>query len=296
MLPYYMLFIDSDVLAQLLYYNITRHAAIAAIVLPAHCSWCSNDIPVDERNVLVVDDAFKNKYTAIMGITPRIFEDTLRILQKIGIVRKTKLRGRYYINPYWAATGDDNAIAQFRRYCDDNKLFPVWGDVSDNTMASQQRHIRCSTRLQTVAKYKAFCGRDNVILGATDVLLLITLANRSNMVRCPKSGHKYNHITLTGSDQRKIGDRLGIKAKTVRDSLLKMTQLHLLHKIPKENGQYMINPYVMARGNTSNITVLQQVAADIDNGLFGGFVEGEQKPVYIDGTLEFINIRTGQVI
>lgn len=295
MLPYYMLFIDSDVLAQLLYYNITRHAAIAAIVLPAHCSWCSNDTPVDERNVLTVDDAFKVKYTAIMGITSRIFDDTLRALQKMGIICKIK-KGRYYVNPYWAATGDDNAIAQFRRYCDDNGLFLRWGDVDANTMASQQRHIRCSTRLQTVAKYKAFCGRDNVTLNTTDVLLLITLANYSNMVRCPKSGPKYNHITLTGSTQRKIGDRLGIKPKTVRDSLLKMTELHLLHKVAKENGQYMLNPHIMARGNTQNIAVLQQVTTDIDNELFGGYANGEQKPVYIDGTLEFIDMRTGQVI
>lgn len=295
MQPYYMLFADADVLAQLLYYNISRHAAIAAIVLPAHCSWCNSDTPVTERNVLIVDKSYKDKYVSTMNITPRILDDALRELQKIGIIRKNK-KAHYYVNPWWAVTGDDKAISQFRQYCDDNGLFPHWGDTDCSAKASQQRHIRCSTRLQAVARYKAFCGRGNITLNVTDVLLLITLAYRSNIVHCPKSGAKYNHITLTGSTQRKIGDRLGIKPKTVRDSLLKMTQLHLLHKVGGENGQYMINPCLMARGTSQDITVLQQVAMDITNELFAGYVMGEQRSVIIEGTLEFLDVRTGEVI
>lgn len=294
-----MLFANTFILSQILDNDkkLSRHAAVASIILPAHCSWCATNTPIAGRNVLVVDKDFISKYTTIMGISERIFGDVIKELQGVGILHKAS-KGQYYCNPWWAAAGDDDAIVEYRQYCLRDKLFTPWGDISTNIKPSRQKHIRCMLNLYTASRYMAFCGPTNT-LNTTDVITMIVLAYRSKMITYPKTHIHRNYVIITGKDQQDICRQLGPQGpapKTLRDSLKKLVDLHLSHKVEGINGAYLINPLVVARGVSANIETLQTIVTNIDSGLYKGYAAGEITRKKDGNKVIYTYVPTGEVI
>lgn len=300
MQAYYMLFANTFILSQILDNDkkLSRHAAIASIILPAHCSWCATNTPIAGRNTLTVDKDFVAKYTTIMGISERILKDVLKELQSIGILHKAGAKGQYYCNPWWAAAGDDDAIVEYRQYCLKEHIFAPWKDISLNIKPSRQKHIRCMANLYTASRYMAFCGPTNT-LNTTDVITMIVLAYRSKMITYPKTHIHRNYVIITGKDQQDICRQLGPQGpatKTLRDSLKKLTDLHLLHKVEGINGAYLINPLIMARGISSNIETLQAIVANVDCDLYDRLAAGEISRKKDGNKVIYTYVLTGEII
>lgn len=293
---YYMLCANMDTLGRLAEHNITKNAIIASLILPMYCQWCAPETPIEDRNTFTLDDKLRKKYMYTLHITARTLDNALRELQKLHLIAKSKTKGKYYVNPYWAVAGDDTSIMEYRRYCAEHNLF-VPNDVEDiGKRPSKQRHVCCMCDLQTVRNYIAFAHEGGSVLCATDVLLLIAMAYRSPIIKCPQAADKYNYASMVGREQHDIARKLGISERTVRASLLKMVDLHLLHKSEGVNGRYMVNPLLLARGAAASIEALQGVVLNADYALFGYMAGGEIR-VTTDGICYVTyNAVTGDII
>ena len=286
--------------------DINKNSAIAALIIPHAATWCEADIAVDKRNTVVLDKAYIAKYCDTMHITERTFKKAIKELQPTLLRKKDGTKDTYYINPFYACHGDSKHIAEYRQYCVRNKLFIPFDFVNktcksidadayerDLYVASfdanaqskfvaqaeqtekelaeylerdvlSYSHNCLYTNLSRVCNYSAFV---DAKLSTTDVYVLLIMSSLSGYTKNQSSIDANNIVTLSVKKQEEIAAKIGIKDRTLRDSLKKLCELSLLHKCERENGKYIVNPFLLAKGEQSKITSLQY---KIETGNFVG--------------------------
>ena len=308
---HYVTMSNIDIVYQLLK-NINKNSTIAAIVIPHSATWCQDDIAVENRNTVTLDKDYMHKYCETMHITERTFKKIIKELQPVVLRKKDK--DTYYVNPFWCAHGSNDDIKEFREYCVQHKLFIPFSMVGkickginedyynymcDNTpgceikqflaaTAKNEEDLRAAldseplackhsclyTNLSRVSHFSAFI---DAKLSTTDVFLFLMLSSMCNFVKNQSDAEHNNIITMSIKEQQKIAKRLDIKDRALRDCLKKMTDLHLLHKCEAENGKYIVNPCLCAKGEQSRIQSLQHNFQNKFSSYFDGCAGGDIK-------------------
>lgn len=308
-----------DILQQLLG-NINKNSAIAALVIPHSATWCTVDIALDRRNVVVLDKSYINKYCDIMCITERTFKKAIKELQPVLLQPAAGTKDTYYINPFFVAHGDGQSVAEFREFCVKNKLFvpfifakkicksidadaykkeldacsyddksrKLFVDCAEKNEEDLQdylerdalsyNHSCLYTNLDRAAKYTAFA---NAKLGTTDVFVLLLLSSMTNYTKHQSDAECNNIVTISVKKQKEIAAKLGISDRALRLSISKLCDLSLLHKCSAENGKYIVNPCISAKGEQKRILSLQHnfVTKFYAAGYFNRCVTGDIKEV-----------------
>lgn len=310
MKKFYSLYADSKILQCIL--NSTKincNTMIAALILPAHATWCSESIPVSGRNLLHLDSDFIQRYCSTMHISEKIFKECITELKKCNIIHKAPgMKNCWYINPYWASIGKNNEVEEFRCFCADKNLFLPWSlrhadftqkETQDKLAAeirlTSKKYSRMCLDLSNAEKYLGFIGNGKDKFNTKDLALFIILASRCNVIKTP-TPETSNIVHLSVNDQKKIGNQLQLTDRAIRDGLDKLTRRHLLHKLPSENGKYMVNPLLCVKGAEKEISALRAKIMNVSSRYFGSFPDGElKKETSVDRTI-ILNQETGEVI
>ena len=291
--------------------GLNKNSAIASIVIPHSASWCQRDIAVEDRNTVTISKDYIANYCKNMNITERTFKKMLKELQPIILRLKKNTKDVYYVNPFWAAHGSNDEIKEFRYYCVKNRIFipfsmfgkickstapELYDTLYENTRGAEllefieqtdkneqelqsaldaeplsHKHSCLYTNIATVSHYSAFC---EAKLSTTEVLFFIMLSSMCNFVKSPNVFDINNVVTLSVKEQERLAEKIGIKDRALRDCLKKMTELSILHKIDRENGKYMINPFLTAKGEQSKIILLQN-RLEKNKNFFDGHAAGD---------------------
>ena len=294
--------------------DVNKNTAIAALIIPHSAAWCEADIAIEKRNTVTLDKEYMHKYCNAMHITERTFKKIVKELQPV-ILRK-KSKDIYYVNPFFCSHGDGRHVAEFREYCVKNKLFIPFSFINKACKSINEEHynyildnVCCDTddrrrfimtakkneeelqeilekdalsykhnclytNLDRVSKYTAFV---DAKLCTTDVFVFMLMSCMSNFTKNQSDAEHNNIVTLSIKEQEKIAAKLNISDRAVRDSLKKLCELSLLHKCERENGKYIVNPFLSAKGEQNRIISLQHnfITKFVDNKYFNSCVDGD---------------------
>lgn len=297
--------------------HLSFNALLQLLLLINSAKWCADDIDIAEMGTIAVTDKLITKVCGVMHTTERTFKKALKELVTANCIHKTAIKNTYYINPYLLSQGDPVNVRRYRRYCADNNIFlppSLQGaDITDAIVKSEieriveqdvdkERHSCLYFTPANTANYIGLTGTTKSIkkLNFTELITFLMLSTMSTFCKSPKSPELCNIVTLSGKEQERIAKKLCISTRSLRDALQNLTAAHLLHKVQGENGKYIINPFLAARGRPDKIAALQAELVAFNPQkpqFFGGFADGEIKSeTTACGIINAIDTVTGEVI
>lgn len=310
---YFSLYHNIEILQHIANNNskINCNTLIMALIIPSSASWCDCNTNNNRRNIIHIDKQYVNKYTTALNITERVFKESLRQLITLDIIKKdNKNKKDYFVNPWWATAGDDDAVQEFRAWCIDNDIFkpPTVKNLQDeaeyidrltkaiDSVPSMERHTCVYLSLDNVDRFLAFTSSNRKKLNSIDIILFIYFMVMCKFTKSAKKIENCNTIEVAREDQRNIRDHFGMPERTVRDSLIRLQQFRLIHKI--KTSVYMINPCISAKGTGDKVDKLQSYITNIDTDYFGVCANGDLEKIKDNenNTITYTSKTTGEII
>lgn len=308
---YFSLYYNTEIL-QYITANISKinhNTLIMALIIPSSASWCDCNTKNNSRNIIHIDRQYIKKYTNVLNVSDRIFRESVKQLDKLNILKKdNKGKNDYFLNPWWASTGEDAEVQEFRAWCTENRIFKPpsirnWNDETEYTdrltkavdsTPSKERHSCVYLSLDNVDKFLAFTASDRKKLNSTDIILFIYFAIMCKFVKSIKIKENCNTIHVAREDQRNIEQYFGISERTVRNSLVRLQQYHLIYKV--KTSVYMVNPFVCAKGTWNKIDKFRDWVINIDSEYFGIYANGELDRAKNEDSIIYTEKTTGEII
>lgn len=280
-----------------------------SLIIPSSATWCNSNTKNNHRNIICVDKQYIQKYTTALNISERTFRESIRQLMDLNILKKdNKDKKNYFINPWWAATGDDLEIQEFRLWCASNGIFKPpnlrnWNDETEyidrltkavNSVPSKEKHTCIYLSLDNIDRFLAFTAKDREKLNTTDIILFINYAVMCKFVKSISDLNNCNTIQVSREYQRSIEHYYDISEKTVRNSLVRLQHFNLLYKV--KTSIYMVNPYVCAKGTGTKIDKFREIVLSADTKYFGVYANGELERIQNEGAIIYTEKTTGEII
>ena len=216
---YYSLYANEYLLNNIAINNksINRNTLILALLLPASASLCDEKNHIKYSNIVIIDKQFIAKYTLFMGITQRTFKNSLKELLSLEIIAKdNKDKYSYFINPWWACSGQDPEIQSFRRFVVENQLFAPSIHYNDddgeyivhlekvlNSIPSKEQHTAIYLNYKSASAYLALTSADNAEkLNTVDIVIFILFALRCRFVKSRE--FNANLVKMSRTEQEHI--------------------------------------------------------------------------------------------
>lgn len=283
---------------------LSTNAIMVLLLAASASSWCADCFDVSDYNKYTSTKDNANYIMDTANISDRAYNDALRELVKSNVMYKVK-RDVYIINSWIAAHGNADDIQKHRIYCYQNGIFPPpqfgWRDATTeeeknmlfeelNTCANKQKHACVYVNN---FRFYACLHNNNTArrINATELILFFMLSTSAQFVKYPSSIELNNVVSRSVKELDKLADLLSLKKRAIQYALNNLTDAHLLHKIDNENGKYIVNPFLSAKGQKDKVNAFQRNLLD-DSSYFSGFACGELKYENFGIT----NIETGEVI
>lgn len=282
---------------------LSANALLVLLLATSESAWCADCFNVADYNKYTNTSDNANYIKSTLNISDRVYSDAIRLLVKNNLMYKVK-KDVYIINPWICAHGDAQNIQSHRIYCYYNNIFcpPAWGwriaetDEEKTALkgilsedASKQKHA--CVYVNNLKNYTCFNGMFNSKRASlTDLILFFMFATSAQFVKYPSTIELNNVISRSTKELDKIADLLQLKKRAVQYALNNLTNAHLLHKIGNENGKYIVNPFLSAKGKKDKIQVFQSTILQ-DGSYFCGFAAGNLK--YNDNII--VNNETGEI-
>lgn len=310
---YFSLYYNTEILQYIAANSsqINHNTLIMSLIIPSSASWCDYNTKNNNRNIIHIDKQYIKKYTDTLNISERIFRESLKQLVTLNILKKdSKCKKDYFLNPWWATTGEDAEVQEFRTWCAENRIFKPptirnWNDEIEyidrltkaiDSTPSKEKHTCVYLSLDNVDRFLSFTASDRKKLNSTDIILFIYFAVMCKFVKSIKIKENCNTIHVAREDQRNIEQYFEISERTVRNSLARLQQFHMIHKV--KTSIYMVNPYICAKGNGTKIEKFREIVLNADTQYFGAFANGELERLKDDDNniITYINKSTGEII
>lgn len=129
----------------------------------------------------------------------------------------------------------------------------------------------------------------------TELVIFLILANKASYVNTPSTPEMCNRISLNGKDIKKIADDLKIGKSTLCRTISNLCKYHFLHKLSGLNGEYIINPFLSAKGEMSKVAKLRdKILLKFFDGLADG--DAQMKTDSQDFSTRIFSKETGEVL
>lgn len=284
---------------------LSTNAMLVLLLAASASAWCSDCFEVSDYNKYTSTKDNESYIKDTANISDRAYSDALRELVNANMMYKVK-RNVYIINSWVVAHGNAVDIQKHRLYCYQKGIFPPpifgWRDATTeeeknrlveelNTDANKQKHA-----CVYVNNFRFFaCLRNNTArrANATELIVFFMFATSAQFVKYPTSIELNNVVSRSVKEIDKLAELLGLKKRAIQYALNNLTDAHLLHKIDDENGKYIVNPFLSAKGQKDKVNAFQRHFFDDKNrSYFSGFPCGELRYENFGVT----NIETGEVI
>ncbi len=111
------------------------------------------------------------------------------------------------------------------------------------------RAMRCNKA------YSAFVSKK---INYTEFIVFLILASEARFGNTPNSPDECNKVVLNGKKIEKLASILDIGVSTLYRSISNLCSYYFLHKIEGESGEYIINPFLAAKGDHAKIEKLRE--------------------------------------
>lgn len=284
---------------------LSANAFLVLLLASSRSAWCADCFEIADYNKFTNTDENATYIKNTININDRNYNDALRELVKNNLIYKTK-KDVYIINSWVAAHGNAEDIQKHRAYCYKCGIFAPpafdWREPTTdeetkaleeelNTDAGKQKHA-----CVYVDNFKTFTCFNTIFnnkrISLTEIILLLHFATVSQFVKFPHSPELNNTITRSTRELEKVAEMLQIKKRAVQYAINNLISAHLLHKIEGENGKYIINPFISAKGTKDKVKALQAKLLQDDGEYFGRCACGD---IIFDKENIFIHKPTGEI-
>lgn len=251
-------------------YKAKSTSVILALILSSIAVECEQLTNKNKMNTFVFSSDEKSVLKDMFpAFTTDVVKKAIAELQKCLIIERTS-PNHYRMNPFvFARGGDKTAIIRCCNYClDTDSTLTDFSD--DTTTAKKTKDCGFSflfNSLSNLANYACFTGNYNdcgaKLINGTELLLFLLLTTMCTDCNFASSPELCNIVTLDNKFYSTNSKYLGVADKSLRRSVNHLVKMHLLYKIEGEHCKYMVNPYIAARGNMSNIRALQINLSDV---------------------------------
>lgn len=201
---------------------------------------------INESCCTVLTDKFKEKFCNALSIKDRTYKRNIKELIDAGLLRLiNKKEQSYFVNPFLSSKIGKADVLKYVREC-----FSANNIFSGNSSQSAEKYCKLFLTVDNVGKYSAFAKKK---INYTELIVFLLLASEARFCYTPNSPKECNKVTLNGRKIENLAHTLNIGVSTLYRTLDSLCKYHFLHKIAGVNGEYIINPFLAARGDPAKI-------------------------------------------
>lgn len=197
---------------------------------------------LNESCCTVLSKKFKEKFCNALSIKDRTYKRNIKELIDAGLLRLiSKKEQSYFINPFLASKIGESDVLRYVREC----------FSADNIHSqSAEKYCKLFLNLDNVGKYSAFAKKK---INYTELIVFLILAAEAGFCYTLNSPMECNKVTLNVKKIEKLASMLKIGVSTLYRTLDSLCKYHFLYKIDGVNGEYIINPFLAAKGDPAKI-------------------------------------------
>lgn len=209
----------------------------------------------------VLSKKFKEKFFKALQVNERSYKRYIKELMDAELLRLiNKKEQSYFVNPFLASKIGESDVLRYVREC----------FSADNIQSqSVEKYCKLFLTLDNVGKYSAFSNKE---INYTELIVFLLLASEAGFCYTPNSPKECNKVTLNVKKIEKLASMLKIGVSTFYRTLDSLCKYHFLHKIDGVNGEYIINPFLAARGDPAKI---EKFRSKILPEYFGKMADGD---------------------
>lgn len=283
-------------------YSLSATDFLVLLAIANEASWCANCFAVEDYNKYTSTNEHREKIKKTLNINDRTYDNALRSLVKNNLIYKVK-KNVYILNSWIIAHGDGECIRKHREYCYYNCIFKTarlnrYAETEEelkllrddlNIDASKQKHA--CVYYDNLKNFSCFGGKFGAKrINITELILFFAFATSAQFVKYPGTIDINNVIDKSTRELEKTADLLQLKIRSVQQSIKNLCAMGLLHKIEHENGKYIINPIISAKGTKDKVHKYQSTVCQ--SSYFCGYANGDV--AYLDNKI--IDLRNGEVV
>lgn len=247
----------------------TNHISCNALLL---FIFASQELPLyssvdylNESCCTVLSKKFKEKFCKALQVNERSYKRNIRELVNAGLLRLVNQKERsYFVNPFLASKiGESDVLKYVREYFSANNIF------SGTPSQSAEKYCKLFLTLDNVGKYSAFVYKN---INYTELIVFLILAAEARFCYTPNSPEECNKVSLNVQKMEKLASTLNIGVSTLYRTLDSLCKYHFLHKIDGVNGEYIVNPFIAAKGEPAKI---EKFRSKILPEYFGKMADGD---------------------
>lgn len=206
---------------------------------------------ISETCCTILNDRFKEKFCKALQINERSYKRNIKELTDAHLLHLiNKKEQSYFVNPFLVSKiGEAGALKYIRECFSANNIF------TGNQPATFEKYCKLFLTLDNVGKYSAFVDKK---INYTELIVFLILASEARFGNTPNSPEECNKVILNGKKIEKLASLLNIGVSTLYHTIANLCSYHFLHKLSGVNGEYLINPFLAAKGDHWKIEKLRE--------------------------------------
>ena len=199
----------------------------------------------------ILNDRFKEKFCKALQVNERSYKRNIKELTDAHLLHLiNKKEQSYFVNPFLTSKIGEAGVLKYVRDClSINNIF------IGNQSQTLEKYCKLFLTLDNVGKYSAFVNKE---INYTELIVFLILASEARLCNTPNSPEECNKIILSGRQIEKLASILGIGVSTFYRTIANLCSYHFLHKLSGVNGEYMVNPFLTAKGEHGKIEKLRE--------------------------------------
>lgn len=234
---------------------------------------------LNESCCTVLTDKFKEKFFKALQlqVNERSYKRYIKELVDAGLLRIiNKKEQSYFVNPFLSSKIGESDVLKYVREC-----FSANNIFSGTPSQSAEKYCKLFLTVDNVGKYSAFAKKK---INYTELIVFLLLASKAGFCYTPNSPKECNKVTLNGRKIENLAHTLNIGVSTLYRTLDNLCKYHFLHKIDGVNGEYIINPFLAARGDPAKI---EKFRSKILSEYFGKMADGD---IFLKSELDTLTV------
>lgn len=191
------------------------------------------------------------KFCKALKINERSYKRNIKELTDAHLLRLiNKKEQSYWVNPFLASKIGEADVLKYMRECfSNNNIF------TGSQPKTFEKYCKLFLTLDNVGKYSAFADKK---INYTELIVFLILASEARFGYTPNSPEEFNKVIFNGKKIEKLAILLNIGVSTLYRTIANLCSYHFLHKLSGVNGEYLINPFLAAKGDYAKIEKLRE--------------------------------------
>lgn len=237
--------------------HISCNALLLFIFASQELPLYSHTNNISESCCIILSEKFKKKFCKALRVNERSYKRNIKELTDAHLLYLiNKKEHSYFVNPFLVSKiGDIDSLRYVRDFFPANNIFEDYMCSGNQSQAAVEKYCKLFLTLDNVGKYSAFTNKE---INYTELIVFLVLAAEARFGNTPNRPEECNKVMLNGKKIEKLASILGIGVSTLYRTIANLCGYHFLHKIDGVNGEYIVNPFLAAKGDHAKIERLRE--------------------------------------